>query len=278
MSFLLKLKTSFLDSSENDLIYSIIKDYTNIKDPTELYYKDTQYIYYLFLSMLNKNDEIILTNICYNCNQKINIKTNLSKFKTKYATKEDFEEKIFEFNDFTFFFRNRLFRDNIISGIINFENQEEDINGLINFLTPQCTKIKYQNKEYDNSFLKDAFLEIGLSNVIQILDKLKSESWGIDSYFFHECKKCNLENKIYLSDPYRSSYYFIPEKDFKSNLEMLEIVIQISSFKILSYSELLSIPVNLWEPTIKYINDVIKKKYSGKNSAGYLENFQEEFQ
>ena len=217
-------------------------------------------------------------NICYNCNDKINIKTNLSKFKTKYATKEDFEERVFNFNDFTFFFRNRLFEDNITSGIINFENQEEDINGLINFLMPQCTKIKYQDKEYDNLFLKDAFLEIGLNNVIKILDELKSESWGIDSFFFYECKKCNAENKAYLSDPYRSSYYSIPEKDLKSNLELLEIIIQISSFKILSYSELLSIPINLWEPTVKYINDVIKKKYSGKNSAGYLENFQEEFQ
>jgi hypothetical protein len=217
-------------------------------------------------------------NICYNCNDKINIKTNLSKFKTKYATKEDFEERVFNFNDFTFFFRNRLFEDNITSGIINFENQEEDINGLINFLMPQCTKIKYQDKEYDNLFLKDAFLEIGLNNVIKILDELKSESWGIDSFFLYECKKCNAENKAYLSDPYRSSYYSIPEKDLKSNLELLEIIIQISSFKILSYSELLSIPINLWEPTVKYINDVIKKKYSGKNSAGYLENFQEEFQ
>jgi hypothetical protein len=52
ISFLLKLKTSFLDSSENDLIYSIIKDYTNVKDPKKLYYKDIQYIYYLFLIQL----------------------------------------------------------------------------------------------------------------------------------------------------------------------------------------------------------------------------------
>ena len=46
VSFLVELKTNFLDLSENDLIYSIIKRYTNIKDPGKLYYKDIQYIYF----------------------------------------------------------------------------------------------------------------------------------------------------------------------------------------------------------------------------------------
>jgi hypothetical protein len=277
VSFLLELKTSFLDLSENDLIYSIIRKYTNVIDPKKLYYKDIQYIYYFFLSSLNKSDELKIPNICIKCNDKINLKINLSKFKTKYATEEDFLDKKFIFKDFIFYFRNRLFEDNIISGLINFENEENDIDSITNFIKPQCIKIVSKDQEYSNFYLKDAFLEIGLENIIKIFDSLRSESWGIDSFFFYECKKCNQNNKVFISDPYRSSYYFSPKDSF-NNLELLELLIQLSSFKILQYSELIEIPLSLWEPIVKTLNETIRKKYSGKNSAGYLENFQEEFQ
>ena len=259
LSFLIGLKTLFLDSSENDLIYSIIKKYTNIKDPKKIYYKDAQYIYFLFLSFLNKNDELLISNICENCNNNVKIKINLSEFKTKYATKEDFKDKEYKIKDFTFIFRNRLFEDNIKSGIINFENKEETLDNIINFLKPQCVKIIYQDNEFDNSSLKEALLEIGLTKTMTLFEELRSESWGIDSFFFYNCKNCKHKNKAYISDPYRSSSYYISENSF-NDLEILELVIQLSSFKVLTYSELLSIPISLWEPTTNYISEIIKKK------------------
>lgn len=278
VSFLIQLRGSFLNSSETELTYSLIKKYTNIKDPMKLFYKDVQYIYYLYLTMLNKTDELKIPNVCIHCNEKINIKINLSKFKTKYATKEDFLERIFNIHDFKFYFRNRLFEDNIISGITNFENEKDNINNVINFLKPQCTKIIYnEDKIYDNSFLKDAFLEIGLNNIIKIFDELREESWGIDSFFFYECKKCQTNNKVFISDPYRSSFYFF-DNDSSFDSELLELLIQLSSFKILRYSELLSTPLSMWDPLVKNMTDVIKKKYGGKNSSGYLEQFQEELE
>lgn len=277
VAFLVELKTGFLDLSENDLIYSMIKNYTNVSDPKKLYYKDIQYLYNFFLSLLNKSDELKIPNICSNCNDKLNIKINLSRFKTKYATKEDFIEKKFTVNDFEFYFRNRLFEDNIISGLINFENEESNINSIINFLKPQCTKIIYQNKEYDGSFIKDAFLEIRLDNIINIFEELRSENWGIDSFFNYKCKKCNSNNKVFISDPYRSSYYFNSRDSF-NNLELLESLVQLSSFKILNFSELINLPLSIWEPVVGYINDTVKKKYGGKNSVGYLESFHEELQ
>jgi hypothetical protein len=277
ISFLLQMRSSFLDASESDLVYSIIKKYTNIYDPHKLYYKDAQYLYYFFLSMLNKSDEIRLPNICTKCNDNINIKINLSKFQTKYADKEDFLEKEYKIKDFTFYFRNRLLEDNIISGIVNFENEKKDVTGIINYLKPQCIKIIHNDEIYDNSNFEDACSEIGLENVIKIFEELRNESWGIDSFFLYICKKCGNENKAFISDPYRSSYYGI-SKSFSANLEILELLIQLSSFKILSFEDLLSIPLSLWEPTVQYINQLIKKKYGGKNSTGYLEQFHEEFQ
>jgi hypothetical protein len=276
VAFLIQLRASFLNSSETELTYALIKQYTNIKEPKKLFYKDIQYIYYLYLTMLNKTDELKVPNVCNNCNDKVNIKINLSKFQTKYATKEDFTDRSFSVKDFNFFFRNRLFKDNIISGIINFENEKSNINNVINFLKPQCTKIIYNNTEtYDNSYLEDAFLEIGLDNIIKIFDDLREESWGIDSSFFYECKKCGSNNKAFISDPYRSSFYFF-EKDSSFDSELLELLVQLSSFKMLTYSELLSTPLSIWDILVKQMTDVIKKKYGGKNSSGYLEQFQEE--
>ena len=277
VAFLIELKTGFLDLSENDLIYSMIKNYTNISDPKKLYYKDIQYLYNFFLSLLNKSDELKIPNVCFNCNDKLNIKINLSKFKTKYATKEDFIEKKFKINDFEFYFRNRLFEDNIISGLINFENEESNINSIINFLKPQCTKIIHDNKEYDNSLLKEAFLEVRLDDIINVFEELRSENWGIDSFFNYQCLKCGSNNKVFISDPYRSSYYF-NSRDSTNNLELLESLVQLSSFKILNFSELINLPLSIWEPIVGYINDTIKKKYGGKNSVGYLESFHEELQ
>jgi len=46
---------------------------------------------------------------------------------------------------------------------------------------------------------------------------------------------------------------------------------------MLSFDELLDLPLSLWEPTVNKINKVIKKKYSSKNSTGYFEHLQEEF-
>jgi hypothetical protein len=41
---------------------------------------------------------------------------------------------------------------------------------------------------------------------------------------------------------------------------------------------MLNIPLSLWESTVSHVNKIIKKKYSTKDSVGYLDQFQEELE
>ena len=277
VEFLLQLRTAFLDSSENEIIYSLIKKYTNIEDPKNLYYKDAQYLFYFFLTMINGDDEMKVPNVCYNCDDDVNLVINISDFKTNFAKKEDFELRLITINGFNMYFRNRLFSDNIITGMINLEIKNDQLKTIINFIKPQCVKIIYDDKEYPGDFIEDVLIEIGYQNSLNIFEELRSESWGIDSHFLYECKKCKKENKVYLSDPFRSSFYFIKERK-KDNLELLENLLSIASFKIITFNEMLNTPISLWESTVKHVNKIIKKKYSTKDSSGYLEQFQEELE
>ena len=275
LELLLQLKTAFLDSSENELIFSLIKKYTNVEDPKELYYKDAQYLFYYFLTLINGDDEMKIPNICYNCNDNVNLVVNLSDFKTNFAKKEDFEPRVISVNNFNIYFKNRLFADNIITGMINLEDKNDQLKMIINFIKPQCLKIIYQDKEYPGDFIEDVLIEIGYQNSLNIFEELRSEPWGIDSHFLYQCKKCNKDNKVYLSDPFRSSFYFFKEKK-KNNLELLENLLSIASFKVIGFNEMLNMPISLWESTVKHVNKIIKKKYSKQDSTEYLEQFQEE--
>lgn len=277
VEFLLQLKTAFLDSSENELIFSLIKRYTNIEEPKKLYYKDAQYLFYYFLTLINGDDEIKIPNVCYNCQDDVNLIVKLSDFKTNFAEKKDFELRLIKVNDFNIYFRNRLFCDNIITGMINLENKGDQLKTIINFIKPQCVKIIYEGNEYSGDFIEDVLIEIGYQNSLDIFEELRSESWGIDSHFNYPCKKCKKENKVYLSDPFRSSFYFIKEKK-RNNLELLENLLSVASFKVITFNEMLNIPISLWESTIKHVNKIIKKKYSTKDSTEYLEQFQEEIE
>jgi hypothetical protein len=277
VSFLLQLKTSFLDSSEIEMIYALIKKYTDIVDPKKLYYKDAQYLFYYFFTIINSSDEIKIPSVCFKCDHDVDLLVNLSDFDTVFAKKEHFEIKKIKINGFEFYFRNRLFSDNIFTGMINLENKNNQLKNIINFIKPQCMKVIYNDEEFSGEYIEDALIEIGYQNSLNVFEELRSEPWGIDSYFFYNCSKCGEKNKTYLSDPFRSSFYFSKEKS-GGNLELLHSLLEISSFKIISFDDMLNIPLSLWESTVSHVNKIIKKKYSTKDSVGYLDQFQEELE
>lgn len=275
ISLLLYSRSNFLSNSESDLILSVLKKFTSIEKPEELYYKDVQYIWFYFVNLLNNSNELNIPYTCYNCNNSLSLKVNMSELNLNYASKDNFKNRIIKYNDFTFEFRNRLFKDNIITGINNISN-DNNVESIKNFLYPQCIKIIHESNEYDNDAFGDALLEIGSDNSLLLFDEIRKEDWGLQSHFVYRCKKCNLVDNVFISDPYRSSLYYSTDNDNK-NEELLETLITISSFKMLSFNELLDLPLSLWEPTVNKINKIVKKKYGSKNSTGYFEHLQEEY-
>jgi hypothetical protein len=274
VSLLLAMRTNFLSNSENDIMFSIIKKFSSIESPENLYYKDIQYVWFLFLSMLNNSNVINIPHVCLYCNNSITIEINTSELELKYADNDVFKNKIFESNNFIFEFRKRLFKDNIITGLNNIGN-EEILSNIVNFLKPQCIKIYYNNQEYDNDFLESALLEIGINDSSEIFNQLKKEEdWGLKSCFDHTCKKCKQSSEVLVSDPFRSSLYFAGISNKK--IELLDNLLSIASFKIVSLNELLELPISLFESTVNNLTKIIKKKYGSKDSFDYLDYFEQE--
>lgn len=275
VSLLLTLKTGFLKNSENDIIFSVIKKFTSIKHPDKYYFKDIQYIWFLMLSYMNSSTIINVPYICMYCNNSVTLKVNTSELPLNYADKDVFKNKILNLSGFSFEFRKRFFKDNIITGLNNI-GDDNILNNIANFLKPQCIKIYYDNKEFESDFLKDALLEIGINNSSDLFNELKNEDdWGLLSSFDHKCKKCNNTSKAYVTDPFKSSLYFSNVEEDKK-IELLETLITLSSFKMIQLKEFLNLPISLFEPTIKSLNKILKKKYGSKNSVDYFEHFEEE--
>jgi hypothetical protein len=277
ISLLLMLKGSFVNSSEVDLYFSVIKKYTSIEKPEELYFRDIQYIWYYFYTNLNQSDELKIPFSCNFCGNEKTLIIKISDLETKYAKKEDFLEKEININDFTFYFRNRFFGDNIISGITNLEsNNKNSIYYFFNFLKPQCTKIRHKNEEFDNEALLEALEVIGLNETMYIFDKIKEENWGLESSFSYTCKNCNNEQKVLISDPFRSSLY-VASSTINNSDDLLETLLSVSSFKIISFNELLNLPISFLDPTFNSINKIVKKKF-GNNKTDYFDHLREEME
>ena len=88
ISLLLYSKSNFLAASENDLVLSILKEYTSIKNPENFYYKDIQYIWFYFINLLNNNTQISVPHTCFNCNNSLTLKIDIAELDLKYASNE----------------------------------------------------------------------------------------------------------------------------------------------------------------------------------------------
>jgi hypothetical protein len=273
VEFLISVNLPFLNSSENDILYSLLKNYTSVKNPLNLYYKDIQFLWYYFLMLLNEKTTITQDFECINCKSERSIIIDLANININYANKDSFLNTKFEGNNWELNFRKRIFKDNIESGSklinINFESLE----WIHGFIVPQFISGYYNKLEITKEDLYDVLLELGLGHAQKILLDLRYEDWGMDNSVFHFCSKCNTKNEIFISDPYRSSLYSISELQEKKS-ELLSTLVTISATKTLSYSEMLNIPISLLETVTDNIKTTIEKKY-GDGKSNYLENYED---
>jgi len=273
VEFLISVNLPFLNSSENDILYSLLKNYTSVKNPLNLYYKDIQFLWYYFLMLLNEKTTITQDFECINCKSERSIIIDLANININYANKDSFLNTKFEGNNWELNFRKRIFKDNIESGSklinINFESLE----WIHGFISPQFINGYYNELEITKEDLYDVLLELGLGHAQKILLDLRYEDWGMDNSVFHFCSKCNTKNEIFISDPYRSSLYSISELQEKKS-ELLSTLVTISATKTLSYSEMLNIPISLLETVTDNIKTTIEKKY-GDGKSNYLENYED---
>ena len=273
IEFLIALNSGFLNSSENDILYSLIKNYTSIKNPLDLYYKDAHFLWYYFLMLLNEKTTVGQSYECLNCKDTRNIIIDLASININYANDESFKYHEFSKKNWKLFFRKRKFKDNIESGSKLINIDFDSVEWIYNFIYPQIIIGDYEKENIDKKDLYDLLLEIGLLQSQEILLKLRYEDWGMDNSVFQFCSKCNTKNEIFLSDPYKSSLYSTAELKEKKS-ELLNTLVTISSTKTITYNEILNTPISLFDSIVEDIKEVLDKKYSD-GTSNYLENYED---
>lgn len=273
VEFLVAIDGTFLNSSENDILYSLIKNYTSISNPLELYYKDAHFLWYYFLMLLNEKTTINQAFQCTKCSIEKNIIIDLTKININYATTESFQNYKFEENDWNIIFRKRKFKDNIESGSKLINVNFDSVEWIYSFIAPQYISGVFKNENIDSKDLYDLLLEIGLIQSQKILLQLRYEDWGMENSVFHFCSNCNTKNEIFLSDPYKSSMYSTSEIQIKKS-ELLNTLVTISSTKTLTYKEMLQTPISLFDTIVEDIKKVLDKKYSD-GTSNYFEEFED---
>ena len=275
VSFLLALKRGWLSSSENELIYCLIREYTSFKNPEKILYKDSQFLYFYFLSLLNSKSIIDVQNTCNYCNYKSTIEVDLANLNIKYAKESDLKNKKYCFGDFVFNFRNRILSDSIESGIKNLQFKQKTVETISNFIEPQFLNGTYKDEEFKSYEIYEILQEIGITQAMEIFDLLQFEDWGLPNQIEHYCTKCKRKNKLTISDPLMSSMYTSPNND--KTKELLDTAVSIAGSKTISYSDFLNSPITNIDSLMQSIQDFLKKKY-GKGKSDYLDDFQEELE
>lgn len=273
VAFMLSIKSGWLSSSENELVYCLIKEHTSFKNPEKILYKDSQFLYFYFLSLLNSKSTIDILNICNHCKYKSTIEVDLANLDIKYATEKDLKNKNYSFDDFIFNFRPRTLGDNIESGIKNLQSKEKTIISISNFIESQFLNGTYKQEPFYRNEIQEILQEIGIAESMKILDLIQYEDWGLPNYITHYCTKCSKKNNLIISDPFISSIYSSPSEN--KTEELLKTAIDISASKTISYAEFLNTPISNIDNLLNAIQEFLKKKY-GKGKSDYLDQFEEE--
>jgi hypothetical protein len=273
VAFMLSIKSGWLSSSENELIYSLIDCYTSFKNPEKILYKDSQFLYFYFLSLLNNKSTIEISNVCNHCKYKSIIEIDLADLDIKYATSNDLQNKSYLFDHFVFNFKPRTLGDNIESGIKNLQSKEKTITNISNFIQSQFLNGSYKDSPFYGNEIEEILQEIGIAESMRILDLIQYEDWGLPNYISHYCTECSKKNNLIISDPFISSIYSSPSEN--KIIELLKTAIDISASKTISYTEFLNTPISNIDNLLQAIQEFLKKKY-GKGKSDYLEQFEEE--
>ena len=264
VSFLLRMAGSFLSINETELIYSILKKYTNIKDPGEMLFRDAYYVWIYLYSIVSQEESMTIHGICDYCRNEEEIRIPLEHFKTKHLKGSIYNEHQWKDCDWKIITSKRFLKQNIESGV---EYEEIDVKEewhlAKSFIKPQIASIFYKNEKVDIENKEEMLQEIGIKKIIELFSFLREENWGLPDFFMYQCSNCNNKNKSYLCDPLRSSIYS-KSKETRQN-KFLENVLSISSLKIISFNDLLGIPISYWEELVDNIDNINKQKYGKKD-------------
>jgi transposase-like protein len=261
-----QIQSSFYSSSETEFLYFIISRYTDFKDPKTILFNDAYFIWMYIFNMLNdKNEHIMTKSNCNFCKHENQVKTNLSSADLIKLEKNSNKYLTYENNDYIFTYEYRTLKHNIETGYmeLDIEDKNNFIEILYSYFYPQCINIYNKNTktDYDSSFLKEALNTIRYKNLLDLFNSIKNEKWGLDNVFYFTCSNCFKDVNVSVGDSFSYSIFNIN----KTTNSKMKDLIYLASLKILSFKEILNIPLSEWNNIYDAIVKIQKEKSGVKN-------------
>lgn len=261
-----RIQNEFIDSSESEFLYFIISRYTSFNDPGEMLYRDAFYIWMYLFSIMNLNDPISLEGTCKSCSEKNIIKIKLEENKLTFIN-DCFPKTLqYTIDNFTFHYEYRKLKHNIHTGTLEIDTRDNNnfIDNLYSYFFPQCLYIERNDKNeiINKNNLIDIFNSLGYRKLSIFFNEVKKEPWGLEDTYIYKCPNCNSENMSIFGDTFSSSLYSLTSSKINSKIKDL---IYVCSYKMLTLTEILSLPISQWEHISKAMLKIQKEKSGVKN-------------
>lgn len=277
VNFILNSRNHFINLSFTEFIYWILKNYTNIKDPSKILIFDASYIYFVLYGFFISN-EYEITNVCSHCNEKNNIPLDLSTLEINYVKSKKDMEINHDHSDISFKLRYRKIKDSLKNGNIDiFIDESKIIERIYTYIFFQCEEIIFNNEVVQSSNeLCDIIKYHSKENLtfhLNFFDKIKNldAKYGFIAKKF-ECIKCKKINNIIMFDSFTSSIIDNQERiesDDTITYDYIKNFLAISSQKMLTFSEIKKIPMNQVNEYFEAASEIIKLK-AGSDAKDYF--------
>ena len=271
---MLLIKSNWASSSPLDSLYSFVSLYTNVKRPQRLLFKDAEYLYFYFLSLINNKTTFDFTQYCEHCNEKKSVEVDISTLDVTYL--KSYNETSVHVKGFELRFVPRTLEHCYHTATKSLES-DSNLTKIYNFLEPQFCGGFYGSEKLHSSDFQEVFSALNLSSLSSVLKEVKNENYGLPSQLTHHCSKCENQVTLQLFDPVAFSSYYTPEEvTQKTSKDFYKTVVSVAGSKTLSFSEFLNLPVTEVESVTEAVSDYLKTKY-GKSGKNYFDEFQEEY-
>lgn len=270
---MLLMNSNWVNASSFDLVYSLLSSYTNVKKPQRLLFKDVEYLYFYFLTVINNKSEFEIKHTCDHCSAKKTVLVDISTLDVTYA--KSVPINTVQIGQFELQFAPRTLQHCYETATTNI-SEEDKLKKVLNFLKPQFVGGTYNGSEkLKEKDFDDVVSYLKLINVLKVFKLVQEEPYGFPSTVKHYCSSCGSENGVSLVDPFSFSSYYENSTD-SSSKDFLKTLVTIGASKTLSFSEFLSLPVSQMVNFTDAISEVLKTKY-GKNGKSYFDEVQEEY-
>ncbi len=269
-SFIFVLNDIFYNSSQSELITSVIEPHIKFeKNIEELYFSDAFFLWVLLFYSATNSDKIEYVLQCSNCLKENKISIDIQNLDVIYSKDNLNKIAFYSFKDYEIVYEYRKLKHNIYTSNLN-ANFDDKLNLIRNFLFQQILEIKKNSKSFSRNNLDELIKYEGVSFLSDFLSVLKKEPFGIQNNLNFKCHNCSSVNELTIIDSLNYSMTLLNDNhSIELTEKAIDSILSLTDSKLLTTSEALKIPYSNLFIIQNKIAQIIKKKTGEKS---YFDN------